>query len=160
MTDDPLSRFTNKLKGKPPAAPKAPALPPSLVVNHDNERRQPYDAYEPFDNQVRSTNIELRIHRTGLSHFIAYANISGLTFNFRTGGEISFIGDGCSVVIKGRSLRAIIIAINMHTCGLVQDFDPSVFVMPQPMDSGAPWVESIAVEVLRAPGASRKPEDE
>jgi len=149
MADDPLQTFRNMVPSRTPAAAAKPVPAPALVVNHDADGRQPYEAYEAFDNQVRSTNVELRVHRTGLSHFIAYAHISGLTFNFATGGEISFIGDGNSVIIKGRSLRAIIIAINMHTCGMIQDFNHQKFVQPEPVDPAAPFVESIEVEVLR-----------
>ena len=152
MTDDPLQRFRNMMGGR--AAPKPAPVAPTLVVNHA-DAREPYEAYEAFDNQVRSTNVELRVHRTGLSHFIAYAHMSGLVFNFRTGAEISFIGDGCGVVIKGRSLRAIVIALNMHSCSLIQDFAPERFIRAEPIDPNAPFVESISVEVLIAP---RRPE--
>ena len=149
MADDPLSRFTQRVRPQLQPAVSAQAKPQAaaLVVNHDNHGRQPYEA---FDNQVRAMNVEVRCMRTGLSYSIWYSQMGGIVFNFRTGGELMFTGCGYAVTIKGRNLRHILMALNLHTCGYIQDFHPDAFILPQPEDPAAPFVESIEVEVLNS----------
>jgi len=154
MADDPLSQFTNRLRAKPEAPASKPAAarsaqPPSLVVNHQvSDARQ---AYEAFDNKVRAMNIEIRCFRTGMSYSLPYAHLGGIIFNFRTGGELMFPACAYAITIKGRNLRDILMAINLHTCGFIQDFNPEYFILPEPVDHTAPFVESIIVEVLKGP---------
>ena len=152
MADDILSKFTSKFRPSPATSPVPVVTPaPALVVNHDVGRRQGYEAYTAFENEVRTTNVELRCCRSGLSYFIPYAHIGVVVFNFRTGSEISFTGGGFAVEIEGRNLRAIVMALRLHTCGTIQDFHPDMFVLPQPVDPTAPFVENISVEVLCGP---------
>lgn len=156
MGDDPLTRFTSRLRPQTAAAaaPK-PQPAPALVVDHHTGGRQ---AYEAFENQVRSMNVEVRCFRSGLSYSIPYAHLGAIVFNFRTGGELMFTGCGYAVTIKGRNLRDILLALNLHTCGFIQEFHPDAFVIPQPEDSTAAFVESIEVEVLHSPKPRRENE--
>ena len=92
MSDDPLTRFTSKHRSKPESASiPQPTLPPT-IVHHEVDGRQAYEAYEPFENEVRTTSVELRCNRSGLSYFVQYAHMSPIVFNFRSGGEIFFSG--------------------------------------------------------------------
>lgn len=157
MADDILSKFTGRLRQSPAPAPASHAVaPPALVVNHAAHGRQAYEAYEPFINEVRATNVEIICHRVGLSYFVPYAHMGVIVFRFRAGDQIFFTGGGYAVEITGRNLRAIVLALRLHTCGTIQDFDPNIFILPQPVDATAPFVESVRVEVLH--GSSRSDE--
>jgi hypothetical protein len=144
MSDDPLTKFTSRAKAQS-AGPPQPTLPPSLVPPPTNGR-EPYDA---FDNKVRTTSVEIRCHRTGLSYSIDYGQMSTRVFEFLTGENLSFSGGGYGFVIKGRNLKDLLLAINLHTCGFLQDFSAQHFILPEPVDPRAPYIESIEVVVLR-----------
>jgi len=120
-------------------------LPPSLVHHHIDGGQ----AYEAFDNKVRAMNVEVRCHDTGLSYSIPYAHMSSVVFEFLTGKRLEFSGGGLRVNIKGRNLRDVLLALNLHCCSFIQDFHPAHHVLPQPIDPEAPFVESIEVEPLR-----------
>jgi hypothetical protein len=144
MSDDIISKFTGR-HGKPPASGAKPAL----VVNHEVPGREAYEAYEAFSNEVRATSVEIRCHRSEISYFMQYARMGVITFHFRKGDRIFFTCDGHAVMIVGRNLRAIVMALRLHTCGSVQDFSPDTHIQPEPVDPTAPFVESISVEILR-----------
>ncbi len=144
MSDDPLTKFTSRAKAQP-AGPPQPTLPPSLRPA-PADGREPYDA---FDNKVRTTSVEIRCHRTGLSYSIDYGQLSSRVFEFLTGEKLSFSGGGYGFVIKGRNLSDLLLAINLHTCGFLQDFHPDHFILPEPVDAKAPYIESIEAVVLR-----------
>jgi hypothetical protein len=159
MNDDPWSKFTGRHTGKSPAAAPRPAL----VVDHEPQGPQAYEAfYAAFENQVRTENVEIRCHSSGLSYFFEYTQITVPVFNFRTGGEIMFTGGGYAVTIKGRNLGHIIRALRLKSCTTIQDFNSGAHIMPEPIDPDASFVESITVEALRAPKHSeaREPEAE
>jgi hypothetical protein len=158
--DDLLSKFTGKFGSKPSAKPTATSTPPpDWNVEPGVHGRQAYEAYTPFENEVRTTNVEIRCYRSGLSYFIPYAHMGVVVFNFRTGAEIYFAGGGYAVTIKGRNLRTLMMALRLHTCGTIQDFRADAFVLPQPEDPEAPFVESISVEVLTGPSKPRLEDD-
>jgi len=158
MSDDPLSKFTSRVRPKPEAvSPPQPTLPPSLV-HHEADGREPYEA---FDNKIRAMNIEVRCFRTGLSYSIPYGHMGGILFEFVTGKRLKFTGGGFGVAIEGRNLRDILLALNLHTCGFIQEFSPAHHIVPQPVDPAAPFIERIDVEVLRPTkldGSARPPE--
>jgi hypothetical protein len=150
-SDDALSRFRHIVSPKKATAPEA-GRPQGLSdrsAARNPEGSSTYEAYEPFENEVRTTNVEIRCHRTGLSYFMQYAHMSAIVFNFREEDAIFFTGDGYAVTIRGRHLRAVVMALRLHTCGTIQDFDPDLHVDAQPLDPNAACVESIEVEVLR-----------
>jgi hypothetical protein len=159
MSDDPLTRFTSKLRQTPPGAADKPTLPPEVAARQSPQGRPAYEAYEAFENEVRTTSVEIRCNHTGLSYFIQYGHMSALVYNFRSGAELLFTGGGFGVTIKGRNLRLIVMALRLHTCGSIQDFHPEMFLRPEPVDPSAPFVESITVEVLRGPGPKKPGED-
>src|SRR5580698_4869355 len=151
MADDTLSRFImGKVRPQSPPEPASKPLPPELVVHHSLNGRE---AYEAFDNKIRAMNVEVRCHRSGISYSLPYAHLGGIIFNFRTGNQLMFTACGYAVTIKGRNLRDILLALNLHTCGFIQDFDPQMFVLPEPVDPKAAFVEMIIVEVLHGKGA-------
>ena len=77
--------------------------------------------------------------------------MGAITFNFRSGGEVLFTGAGHAVTITGRNLSDIVLALRLHTCNFIQDFSSTHHIEPQPVDPKAPFVESIAIEILRPP---------
>lgn len=157
MSDDSLktyaSRFRAATESRPAPAPM-PTLPPSIAYPHA-DGRQAYEAYGAFDAQVRATSVEVRCHRTGLSHFFEYAAIGVPVFNFRTGRELFFTGGGYSVTIIGWNLYGIVLAMRLHSCSTIQDFSPDTHILPEPVDRSVPFIESIEVKALRPP----KPDD-
>ena len=145
MNDDAVTKFMSKAKVLPQADSPQPMLPASLVPA-SADGRAPYEA---FGNEVRAQSVEIRCYRTGLSYSIDYAHLGARVFEFLTSEKLSFSGGGFGVVIKGRNLRDLLLAINLHTCGFIQDFHPEHFIMPEPVDPAAAFVESIDIVVLR-----------
>jgi hypothetical protein len=149
MADDPLAKFTSRVRPKPDGvAPPQPTLPPSLTHHEEADGRHPYEA---FENQVRAMNVEVRCYRSGLSHSIPYAHMSGILFEFLNGRRLQFNGGGFGVTIIGRNLRDMVLALNLHTCGFIQEYSPAHHILPQPDDPKAPFVERIDVVPLRQP---------
>jgi hypothetical protein len=149
-SDDALTRFRSLVNPKKTSAPEAdmpPASASPTAARHAEGRR--YDAYEPFENEVRTTTVEIRCHSSGLSYFMQYAHMSAFLFNFREENGIFFTGDGYAVTIVGRNLRPVMMALRLHTCGTIQDFNPAHHIEPLPVDPNGPFIESITVEVLR-----------
>lgn len=143
--DDPLAVFRAKLHPQSPtASAQHPSEPRAGAEPEDHE------AYEPFSNKVRPVCVELRCHRTGLAHFVPYAHLGAITFNFRTGRDLYFTGCGLAVTIRGRNLGEVARALQLHSAHLIQDFDPSAGSR-SPADPNAAFVEVIQVEVLGAP---------
>jgi hypothetical protein len=144
--DDPLSLFRKK-----PAVPtpRTPAPPPAIAVPRPTpgDSRQAYDAYVPFENKVRATNVEISCSRSRLSYFFDYALIS-VPILTHAGDRIYFNGAGYAVTITGRNLRPLMLALRMHSCATIQDFSAELFILPEPIDRAAPFVERISVEVL------------
>jgi hypothetical protein len=148
MSDDPLSAYRNRFRPKPESAPTpSPTLPPALT-HHEADGREPYDA---FDNKVRAMNVEIRCHRTEQSVSIPYAHMGGILFEFISGRRLSFTGGGFGITIEGRNLRDILLALNLHTCGFIQDFSDKHHILPQPVDPTAAFIERVTIDVLRAP---------
>ncbi len=56
------------------------------------------------------------------------------------------------MVIKGRNLGRLMLAPALKSCATIQDFNGGKFMLPQPEDPEAPFVESISVEILRGDG--------
>jgi hypothetical protein len=137
MSDDTKRTFLSKF-----LTPEAtqPARPPSP------DGREPYKA---VDNQVRATSVEIRCFRTGISYSVEYAHLSVRVLEFLSGEKLSFTGGGYGVVIKGRNLGDILLALNLHTCGVIQDFHRAYFLPPEPANANAAFIESIEVVVLR-----------
>ena len=145
MSDDPLTKFTGRAKAAQEAGPLQPSLPPSLVPS-PGDGREPYEA---FDNKVRTTSVDIRCFGSGLCYSIDYAHLTARVFEFLSGEKLSFSGSGYGFVIKGRHLRELVRALNLHTCGFIQDFHPAYFILAEPVDPEPPYVESIEVVALR-----------
>jgi hypothetical protein len=151
MSDDPLGKFARKFV-QPRTAISGPARPSAPQPAPDY--REPSapglpQAYEAFEAKDRVLCLEIRC-RSGIHYTIPYAYMRATIFHHRTGAELFFSGAGLAVTIRGRSLHPVAQAIRLHTCDFVQEFDPEEFVIPQPEDRGAPFVEAIAVEVRGA----------
>jgi hypothetical protein len=68
-------------------------------------------------------------------------------YNFRTRAELSFTACGLGVTVDGGNLGEIALALKMHTCSLIEDFNPLAGHL-EPRDPSAPFVKTIRVEVL------------
>jgi hypothetical protein len=137
--DDPLSRFARQFGTK---SPTASAKPPA--GSQDAEEN---DAYESFNNKIRPTCLEIRCHRSGFSYSVPYAQMGAIIYNFRTRGTLSFSVCGLGVIVEGRNLGDIALALRMHTCALIEDFDPQD-ARPEPRDPSPAFIKSISVQVL------------
>ena len=147
--DDFLTKFKEAFKGKTAASPPSqPTLPPELTRKTPPAARKAYEAYEALENEVRTSNVEIRCHRTGLAYYFDYAHITVPVFTFATGEGIYFTGGGYGVVIKGRALGRTMLALRMKSCSAIQDFNPEKHILPEPLDPEASFVESISVELL------------
>jgi hypothetical protein len=153
MAEDTLSRFiTGRLRSKPAPEPAAkPASPPSLVVNHDRR-----EAYEPFDVKDRvEGGLAIRRRKGALSHAIMYNYIHSVAFDDDSWSSIHITVSGMAIEIHGRNLRPIAEAIRLRCCDFVQEYRADRFILPEPVDDNAPFIESISVEVLHAIGAPK-----
>lgn len=146
-SDKTMTKYRTMLRPTPEA--DTPRGNVSQAAACKTEGGPRYQAYEAFENEVRTTSVEMRCHRSGLSYFMQYAHMSAIVFNFRQENEIFFTGDGYAVTIVGRRLRPVVLALRLHTCGTIEDFNPDLHVDAQPLDPKAPLVECITVEVLR-----------
>ena len=151
MSDDPLSVFRSKFPPKAPAAPAAPRAPGHVAQAEPDDREE----YQAFDNKVRPVSLEIRCHRSGLSHSIQYAHLGAVTFNFRTGKELIFSGCGLAITVRGRNLGEIARALRLHSCDLIQDYDPASAARPESSDPHAAFVEIITVEVMGGPARAK-----
>jgi hypothetical protein len=146
MGDDPLSRFTSKFLAKPPPV-KASTPPPALVVNHEPEGRK---AYEAFDVKDRVEGIAIRRRKGALSHAVMYHCIHSIAFDDDDWSSLHITVSGMVIEIHGRNLRPVAEAIRLRCCDFVQEYRPDRFILPEPVDHNAPFIESISVEVLHA----------
>jgi hypothetical protein len=145
--DDPLSTFARKFGSK---APTASAKPPAGSQDPATEE----DADEAnFRNKVRPTCLEIRCHKSGLSYSVPYAQMGAIVYHFATRAELSFSVCGLGVTVEGRNLGGIALALRMHVCALIEDFNPKDARL-EPRDPNAAFVKSISVRVLHG-GASR-----
>ena len=138
MADDPISSFRQRFTPRP-AAVGAPAL----VVNRAEER----EAYLAFAAKDKVLRLDIRCRQGGLAHAVSYNYLLNLSYNRRSYSEFFLTVSGLTVMVKGRGLRPIVDALKMHTCEFIQEFDPDEFA--DPTDPGVPFIDSIAVEVLR-----------
>jgi hypothetical protein len=149
MADDPLSKFTGKLRG---TAPTASAKPPS---SHDPATDEDGDETY-FNNKVRPICLQIRCHRSGLSYTVPYAQMGAIVYHFRSREELSFSVCGLGVTVEGRNLGEIELALRMHTCALIEDFNPQDARL-EPRDPNAAFVKSISVQVLH--GEASRPRE-
>ncbi len=150
MADDPLIAFTKKLgkaAASSPAAPPKPTFLPSLSAVHESVGSR--QLYEPFENKVRATSVQVRNHRTEIAHAVQYAHMSTIDFSFVRGDWLAFSADGYGYRIEGRNLGDVFMALDLRTCGVLQDYHPGFFVLPEPLDPKAPFISRIDVVVLR-----------
>lgn len=146
--DDPLTAFTKKhAKGSvpSPSAPPKPTLPPGLVPRATDGR----PVYEAFENKVRATSCQIRCHRSEIAHAVQYAHMSTIDFSFVKRDWLAFSADGYGYRIEGRNLGDVFMALDLHTCGFLQDYHPGFFILPEPLDPRAPFITTIEVVALR-----------
>jgi hypothetical protein len=149
MTDDTMNRFRSSFGG--PKKPPEPVRPTAAMETLARAAEVPAsdEAYEAFKNKVRTTNVELRCHETGLSYFVEYAQMSPIVFDFRGATGIFFSAGGYGFTILGTNLHAIVRALRLRTCGTIQDFNPHLHVDAEPPAPDTLSVERIIVDILR-----------
>lgn len=150
MADDPLTRFSSMFRSKPPAGPGAPPVAPPTVgppVPHDGR-----EAYEVFDakDKAYTHGFDIRCTSRGgaLSYLVMYSHLHVVAYDRKNWTRIFITVSGLAIEIRGRNLRAIVEAIRTRTCHFIQEYSEDEHILPQPADPGAPFIESISVEVI------------
>ena len=149
MADDPLTRFTDKFRPKPPTEPRTP--PSAAYGPVPLPRADGREAYEAFDAKDRAYahGFDIRCSRNGaLSYVIMYSYIHALAYDRRSWTRIFITVSGLAIEIHGRNLRPIVDALRTRTCDFIQEYSEDEHVLPQPADNAAAFIESISVEVI------------
>lgn len=137
MKEDLFKSFTSRIKPS-----KESAATPALVVDHTPDRLP----YEAFGAKDKIKTLDIRCNN-GLGHVMAYTYLVNVTYDLDNYSTIFLTISGLTVTIKGRALRPIVQALQLHTCDFIQAFDRAKF--NEPSDPTAPYVQSIEVEVIR-----------
>jgi hypothetical protein len=137
MTDEPQDSFRNRVQAS--KGPKGP----ELVVNN-----APPEKYAAFNTKDKVVRLDIRCGgESTLAHAIAYSYMLNLAYDRRTYSEFFITVSGITIRVKGRGLKPVVEAIKMHKCEFIQAFDAGEF--DEPEGEGAPFIESITVEMLR-----------
>jgi hypothetical protein len=147
MADDPFTLFTRGRKPDPQQPPAAAPAAPPLPAPLPGTAREAYEAFSPRDKVLC---LDVRCARAGIDVAIPY-HFLGAVISKHSQDGLFFTGAGLAVTIRGRNLRPIADAIRLRTCDYIQEFSPDAFEQPQPVDHGAPFIESIEVEPMQGP---------
>lgn len=155
MADDPLTRFTSRLRGGVPAESKAP---PSPAPAPQQDRLQAYEAFDAKD-RAYAHGFDIRCSRNGaLSYLVMYSHLHVVAYDRRTWTRIFMTVSGLAIEIRGHNLRPVVESIRTRTCRFLQEYSDGEHILPQPIDSSAPFIESISVEVITGQARPDKPE--
>src|SRR5689334_11693217 len=139
MSDDPLSIFRKRPVVPRPVTPAPPA--PSVVSSSEDGR----DAYEAFDVKDRVEGIAIRRRKGAMSYAIMYNYIHSVVYDDDSWTCLFLTVSGLHIEIRGRNLRPLADAIRLRCCDFIQEFRADRFLLPEPVDQSAPFVESISI---------------
>ena len=143
--NDPLAQYRKKPVG-PVAEPPPPKGPEEYVA---------FDAKDKVDRlSIRQANAPYRTPAYGYLLDITHDGPYGTNF-------VLYYSFMMMVMVEGKNLQPVIMAIQMGTAEFIQEYDPDRW--PKPKDSKAPFIESIKV-IMEQGGPSgtpqKKPENE
>ena len=143
--NDPLAQYRKKPVGNvaEPAPPKGP------------DEYLAFDAKDKVDRlQIRQANAQARSPGYGYLLDIAHDGPYGTNF-------VLYYSFMMMVLVEGRNLQPVVMALQMGTADFIQEFDPDKW--PKPKDEKAPFIESIQITMEQGgPPTSQngKPENE
>jgi hypothetical protein len=144
---DPLARF--RPGASRPATATARPAPGAL------------QEYKAFGTKDKLRGVKILTRHGQPSHAPMYNYLINLSFTDDDPDNCTAILitiSGLLVTVTGTHLKPIVDALLLHSCEFIQEYDPARFA--RPADPGAPFVDSITVDVLRAaPAQQRKHED-
>jgi hypothetical protein len=145
MADDPLAKHRLPLT---PVIASAPQLP---QVSNDYE-------YEPFAGSDRQEYIAF-IRKNGMVREPSYGGLIEISHDGEAGSIVILtFSFNMQVTIQGRNLHALVTGIRMKKIEFVQEFDAERWEAPK--DSSLPFVESIAITVMKPAKALATAEQE
>lgn len=137
---DPLAHYRKKPIGTV-AEPPPPKGPEEYVA---------FDAKDKVDRlSIRQANAQSRTPAYGYLLDITHDGPYGTNF-------VLYYSFMMLVLVEGRNLQPVIMAIQMGTAEFIQEYDSERWPMP-PKDSKAPFIESIKV-VMEQGGPSATPQ--
>ena len=141
---DPLAQYRKKPVGTV-AEPPPPKGPEEYVA---------FDAKDKVDRlSIRQANQQSRTP--------AYCYLLDITHDGPYGTNfVLYYSFMMMVLVEGRNLHSVIMAIQMGTADFIQEYDPDRW--PTPKDGKAPFIESIKVIVEQggpSGGPQKKPDD-
>jgi hypothetical protein len=136
---DPLAQYRKKPPGTvaQPAPPKTP------------------DEYVAFDAKDKVDRLSIR-QANQQSRTPAYCYLLDITHDGPYGTNfVLYYSFMLMVLVEGKNLQPVIMAIQMGTADFIQEYDPDRW--PKPNDSKAPFIESIKV-IVEQGGPSGTPQ--
>jgi hypothetical protein len=122
--NDPLAQFRKK-----PAGSGADATPPTEPGE--------YLAFDAKDHVPR-----LRIRRANdPTRSPGYNYLLDVVYDGEFGTNFTLVYTFLMVLVRGRNLQPVVMALEMGTADFIQEFDPDRWQMPK--DEKAPFIESI-----------------
>jgi len=123
---DPLAQFRKGSTGRSEATPSAP---------------EGYVAFGAKDRVER-----LKIHRAmAPTRSPGYAHLLDVVYDGAFGTNLVLVYTFLMVLVRGKNLQNIVMALETGTADFIQEFDPERWAKPK--DGNAPFIESIEVVV-------------
>jgi hypothetical protein len=124
---DPLAQFR-----KSPVGP-GPAIPPKGT-----------DEYIAFDAKDKVDRLKIR-RANDPTRSPGYAYLLDVVYDGTYGTNFVLVYTFMMVLVRGRNLQPVVMALEMGTADFIQEFDPERWEKPK--DDKAPFIESIEVVV-------------
>src|SRR6266853_6262648 len=138
--DDPLAQFRKK-----PPGPGSEATPP-----------QTPEGYVAFDAKDKVDRLKIR-RPNDPTRSPGYAYLLDVVYDGEYGTNFVLVYTFLMVMVRGRNLQNIIMALEMGTADFIQEFDPERW--QKPTDEKAPFIESIEVVVQESGPSVSKSEE-
>jgi len=126
--NDPLAQYRKKPAGD--GSETAPPLSP--------------EGYVAFDGKDRVSRLRIR-RANAPSRSPGYAYLLDIVYDGEYGTNFVLFYTYMMVLVKGKNLQHLIIALEMGTADFIQEFDPDRW--QKPSDEKAAFIESIVVAV-------------
>jgi hypothetical protein len=136
---DPLAPYRRKNTS-------GPATSPPVMAASD---------YVAFAGKDRCERLEIR-RKMAPARAPRYFNLDDIAFDPVYGTNVALIFTRMVVLVRGKNLQAIIVALKSDMAEFIQEFDPDRWEMPK--DTTAPFIESI--EVIIHDGTAGLPDSE
>ena len=126
--DDPLAQYRRPGVRRPerPAPERAGGKPP----------------YVAFEGKDKLLSLDIRRVR-GTTHSPRYNYLLNVAYDHGIYETFVLYYSFMQVKVRGRNLREVITAINLHKCEYIQDFHPGEYEQPKPNE---PLIEAIMIE--------------